>query len=109
MEMFYSRQMVLIYDERDGKFKVFEVNIRQGCSSYYVTFCGHNIARYLVDDLIYEKEKPLTYLNKDFLFSVVPKYVLKNFVENPSIRKEIRTLLRSGNWGNPLFYEKDHH
>jgi len=62
-----------------------------------------------VDDLIYEKKKPLTYLKKDFLFSVVPKYVLKNFVDNPEIRKDIRTLLKEGKWGNPLFYKKDHH
>ena len=99
----------LKYDERDGKFKVFEVNIRQGRSSYYVTFCGHNMARYLVDDLIYGKTKPLTYLKEDFLFTVVPKYVLKNFVENPQINGEIRTLIREGKWGNPLFYKNDHH
>lgn len=97
------------YDERDGKFKVFEVNIRQGRSSYYVTFCGHNMARYLVDDLIYGKEKELTYLNEHFLFTVVPKYVLKNFVEDSEIRKEIKGLIKEGKYGNPLFYKSDTH
>ena len=95
------------FDERDGKFKVFEVNIRQGRSSYYVTFCGHNMAKYLVDDLIYGTSKPLTYLNDEFLFTVVPKYVLKNFVEDPKIRKEIKTLIKDGKYGNPLFYKGD--
>ncbi|MER2263167.1 MAG: carboxylate--amine ligase [Psychrobacillus sp.] len=99
----------LKYDERDGKYKVFEVNIRQGRSSYYVTALGHNMARYIVDDVIYNKEKPLTLLNEHYLFTVVPKIVLKKFVDNLSIQQEIRLLLGEGKWGNPLFYKGDKH
>lgn len=97
----------LKYDERDGKYKVFEVNIRQGRSSYYVTALGHNMARYMVDDVIYHKEKTLTLLNEHYLFTVVPKIVLKKFVDNLSIQQEIRLLLGEGKWGNPLFYKGD--
>ena len=99
----------LKFDERDGKFKVFEVNIRQGRSSYYTTALGHNMAKYFVDDVIYQKEKPLTLLNEHYLFTVVPKIVLKKFVENEEIQKEVRMLLKSGKWGNPLFYKNDKH
>jgi len=99
----------LKFDERDGKFKVFEVNIRQGRSSYYTTALGHNMAKYFVDDVIYQKEKPLTLLNEHYLFTVVPKIVLKKFVENEEIQQEVRMLLKSGKWGNPLFYKNDKH
>ena len=99
----------LKYDERDGKFKVFEVNIRQGRSSYYVTALGHNMAEYFVDDLVHQKDKPITYLNEEFLFTVVPKVVLKRFVDNKAVQKDIRRLLKSGQYGNPLFYSKDKH
>jgi D-aspartate ligase len=98
----------LKYDERDGKFKVFEVNIRQGRSSYYITACGHNMAKYLVDDVIHGQQKELTLLNEKFLFTVVPKIVLKKFVSNPEVLKDVKALLRAGKYGNPLFYKKDH-
>jgi D-aspartate ligase len=99
----------LKYDERDGKFKVFEVNIRQGRSSYYITACGHNMAKYLVDDVIHGQQKELTLLNENFLFTVVPKIVLKKFVSNPEVLKDLKALLRAGKYGNPLFYKKDRH
>ncbi len=97
------------YDERDGRFKVFEVNIRQGRSSYYVTALGHNMAEYLVDDVINDKDKPLVYLNKEFLFTVVPKIVLRKFVESIDIQRDVNRLIRDGKYGNPLFYKKDRH
>lgn len=99
----------LKFDERDGKFKVFEVNIRQGRSSYYVTAMGHNMARYFVDDLIYNKEVPCTYLKGDMLFSVVPKIVLKNFVADPVVQADIARLLKEKKMVNPLFYKQDKH
>lgn len=99
----------LKYDERDGKFKVFEVNIRQGRSSYYVTALGHNMAEYFVDDLIHNIEKPVTYLNEEILFTVVPKVVLRNFVANKAVLRDIKRLLKTGKYVNPLFYKKDKH
>ena len=97
----------LKYDHRDKKFKVFEVNIRQGRSSYYITSCGHNLAKNFVDDLIYNVEKPLTLLDEKFLFTVVPKVVLRKFVDNAKIRKEVNQLIRAGKYANPLFYKRD--
>lgn len=95
------------YDVRDDKFKVFEVNIRQGRSSYYVTSLGHNMAEYIVDDVMYEKEKPLTYLSKEYLFTVVPKIVLRKFVNNEAVRSDVKRLIKENNYENPLFYKKD--
>src|SRR5690625_8046623 len=95
------------YDERDGKFKVFEVNVRQGRSSYYMTQCGHNMAKYFVDDLIHNKNKELTYLSCEQVFSVVPKGVLKKYVSYKNLKEEIIQLIKNKKYGNPLFYKKD--
>ncbi|MBP6884519.1 MAG: carboxylate--amine ligase [Candidatus Pacebacteria bacterium] len=95
------------YDSRDNKFKVFEVNIRQGRSSFYVTACGHNLAKYLVDDIIYNIKHELTLVREHILFSVVPMAVIKTAVTNKDIQREAIRLLNDGHFVNPLYYKKD--
>ena len=46
------------YDSRDGEYKVFELNIRQGRSNHYITASGINIASLVVNDRILEEDMP---------------------------------------------------
>lgn len=98
----------LKYDVRDNQLKIFEVNVRQGRSSYYATQMGHNLAKYLIDDIIKRKEKPLTYAYEEVLFTIVPKYILRNYVKNKDMNEEINDLISRDKVGNPLFYSNDH-
>ncbi len=95
------------YDYRDNKFKVFEVNIRQGRSSSYICFNHHHLAEYLVDDLVYNKPKKLTFFNKPFLYSVVPNTVLKWAVKDSALKADIKALIRQQRYGNPLHSSHD--
>lgn len=97
----------LKYDERDGKFKVFEINPRQARSSYYLTACGYNLAKYLVDDLIYNKKKKFKFIKEKMVLSFVPKKVIFNYVENDNLKKEIKSLIKQKRFVNPLKYKKD--
>lgn len=94
-------------DPRDNKLKVFEVNIRQGRSSSYISYNGHHLAEYLVDDLIYHKEKPLTLFKTDFLYSVVPNFVVKKNITDEGLKSEVSQLIKNKRTGNPLVSKAD--
>lgn len=95
------------YDQRDGKYKVFEINTRQGRSNYYVTGAGENIARYLVEDYVYNRPLELKILTEKSLWMVVPKGVAFKYIKPLEYHKEMKDLIRQGKVVNPLFYEKD--
>lgn len=95
-------------DPKDNQYKLFEVNLRTGRSSYSVEQMGESLARNIVEDLIYKKEnKEVHYMNEPNLFSYVPKYVLKKHVLDPALKEEIKQLIKHKKIKNPLVYSKD--
>lgn len=95
------------FDARDGKYKAFELNARQGRSNFYVTASGANIARLLVDDRIDGHPIPFYAVDSDSLWMVVPKKVAFDYVKPQAYRKRMRELIRGGRFVNPLYYEAD--
>lgn len=96
----------LKYDSRDKKYKVLEINARQGRSSYYISKSGYNLVKVLADDLIYNKKTEYKFIDKKILLSFVPKGVIKKYIKNDEYRKYALKL-----WNkdvvNPLDYKKD--
>lgn len=96
----------LKYDSRDKKYKVLEINARQGRSSYYISKSGYNLVKVLADDLIYNKKTEYKFIDKKILLSFVPKGVIKKYIKNDEYRKYALKL-----WNkdvvNPLNYKKD--
>lgn len=97
----------LKYDERDGVSKFFEINTRLGRSNYYVTGGGHNVAKWIVDDLIEGKELPYTIADQPNLYTVEPKDVIMDYVTDEELRKEIEGLWQAGRRSNPIEYKAD--
>ncbi len=95
------------YDIRDGKYKVLEINPRQSRSGYYVCACGCNLIEFLLDDLIYKKEKEFKILKNKKVLSFVPYKVIKKYVKNEKLLNEIKTIKKSEKIINPLKYKKD--
>ena len=94
------------YDQRDGKYKVFEINVRQGRSNYYVTGGGANVAKLLVEDRIFEKDLPVTILKEERLWRVIPKAVALKYA-NPAYKDKIRKLESEGKVTNSLWFKPD--
>jgi len=96
----------LKYDKRDGKYKVFEINCRQGRSNYYVTGAGYNIARLLVEDYIEGHALPCVVADSVSLWRVVPQRVAYRYISK-AYHSRMKELIRAGKVTNPLFYAAD--
>ena len=94
------------YDQRDGKYKVFEINCRQGRSNYYVTGAGYNIAKLLVEDRVEGKELPFVLADNPSLWRVVPRKVAFAYTVS-DYHQEMKQLMQQGREVRPLFYDKD--
>lgn len=95
------------YDRRDGKFKFFEINTRQGRSNYYVTGSGFNVAEYIVEDFVYGKELPLRYAKEEHLWMVVPKAVAFKYVKDSALKAKMKKLIKEKKVVNPSFMKGD--
>ncbi len=95
------------YDMRDGQYKFFEINTRQGRSNYYVTGAGFNIARYLVEDYIYQEGQAFEVMKKPYLWSVVPKQVAFKYVKMQENLDLMKDLIKEEKMCNPLFFQED--
>ena len=94
------------YDTRDGKYKFFEINCRQGRSNYYVTGAGYNIAKLLVEDRVEGKDLPFVLADNPSLWRVVPRKVAYDFIVS-DYHEEMKARIREGREVTPLFYDKD--
>ena len=100
------------YDSRDGQYKLFEINLRQGRSSFFLTLNGLNLARFITEDLVFDRPFKGTIYGKkgtsqDKLWLGVPKKIFLTYTQDNSEKARAKQLLESGNWGTTLFYKKD--
>jgi len=95
------------YDCRDKKYKILEINARQGRCSYYVNIAGFNLVKYVIDDLVYNKKHDFKIVDEEVALSYVPKRIIKKYVQNNEFKKEILKLYKEKKVVNPLYYKKD--
>ena len=93
------------YDAREKKYKVMEINARQGRCSYYITPCGYNLIEVLAKDLIFNEKMEFEKVDKEQLLSFVPKTVVEKYIVNEEYKKKVLSLWK--NRVNPVDYKKD--
>lgn len=97
----------LKYDYRDQTYKLFEINIRQGRSSYFTTAAGLNLAQYLVEDYVLNLDKNPEYNYNKFLWLHTPKKVLNKYVYNQDVLNEAKALIKQNKYAYTLKNKKD--
>lgn len=95
------------YDARDGSFRAFEINLRQGRSNFYITSSGINIAELIVEDYIYNNDLEYREQKHEFLWHTIPFGVVKRYVHDKELLEKAKTLKKSGESSTSLLYSYD--
>lgn len=97
----------LKYDQKDGKYKFFEINMRQGRSSFFSVLAGANYAIPIVNDFIKDlSDSSIIYGNDSFVSINCSKEALLNVVKEHQgdFYEKVSAI---DNIQNTLYYEKD--
>ena len=82
------------YDSETDEIYFLELNPRLGRSSFYLRAAGHNIMRTFADDVVYGKKTECIFLNQTALWRNVPVSVLRRYIKNRELRREVLHLIR---------------
>lgn len=95
-------------DPRDGSYRVFEINLRQGRSNYYVTGAGLNIARYVVQDCVLGQDlgEPVLFRGESFWHSI-PLKVVWTYTADPALVRRAKAIAKRGQDTTSLRYRYD--
>lgn len=95
------------YDQRDGTYKLFEMNLRQGRSSFFVTAAGYNLAKWLVDDVIYHKQMDCTVATNQVLWTIIPTKIIFKYSSNEAMKAQAKALIKEKKVCHSYYYKKD--
>jgi D-aspartate ligase len=97
------------YDDRDHTYKLFEINLRQGRSSYFVTLNGYNLAKCFVDDLVEDTafDGHTVIGQGEKLWMEIPRSIFRKYVAEGPDKARGSSMIKTGNWGTTLEYAKD--
>lgn len=101
------------FDNRDNSYKLFEINLRTGRSSFFVTLNGHKLADWVVQDYVFDslKDKPTLYANKDqsqyFLWLGVTPKIFEEYAKDNDAKKQAMEMISEGRYGDTFWYAKD--
>lgn len=96
------------YDTRSDDYIFFEMNIRPGRSSYYISLGGVNFIKPIVEYFVMGKEIPYQEAYRPFVYNIVPKYVIKRSVpDRELVKRTLKVLSETEPNPDPLLYDKD--
>lgn len=95
------------FDSRDGRYKVFEVNLRQGRANNFTMLSGCNLAIALVNDFVERKEvDPVLDNGEPFLWLSIPPEAV-SLTEDPESKAFAEHMIQTGQYSVGYRYERD--
>lgn len=94
-------------DPRDGQYKLFETNPRQGRSSFFVCAAGYNLAEFLVKDVYESSPHDCVYARNECLWTTVPKGIIYKYVSDKDLVKKAKQLVKQGKCLRQSWYGPD--
>lgn len=91
---------------RTGTPYLLDVNPRVGRSNYFITMGGTNPMQVAVDDALGVAREPERTFRRG-LFRIVPARLLRTYVEDPALRREVAEARSEGRTVHPLEYGPD--
>ena len=91
----------------DDDFSVFEINLRQGRSNYYMTGSGLNVAKLAVEKFNDTDHDDCIFCENEHFWHHVPKAIAFSYCESPKLLEKAKELDRSGNVSCSLLYKPD--
>ena len=95
------------FDTRDGKFKAFEINLRQGRSNHYITNAGMNLASLLVSDAKGTLPEQTVFVKKESFWHTVPRKIIYSYIKDEATMQTVKRLVKEKNCGSALLYPYD--
>ncbi len=96
------------FDTRDGQYKVFEINLRQGRSNYYVTGAGLNLAEFLVKDRVLGQDlgEPIFFKGEAYWHSI-PNSIVWQYTADTKLIERAKAIATAGQDTTALGYSYD--
>ena len=94
------------YTGEGDDFRIFEINLRQGRSNFYMTAAGMNLAKLAVE-LFEDEGDSLTLCENEHFWHHVPRAVAYTYTEDASLVARAKALKKQGKETSSLWYAPD--
>lgn len=97
----------LIYNERTEEYNFLEINPRLPMTNYYATAAGGNVAKYYIEDFLFNRPLELEVLHKNIIFTSLTKHLTQKVIGQTPDWKTVAECYRRNQVFNAFSYRQE--